>query len=72
MGPASRGFYVAALVAEIVFFSAFVGTYAYGLWLILFRAHPSARRQTSTIILFAANTMMFVLSLVVRGLSRAL
>ncbi|KAM5539318.1 hypothetical protein V8D89_007009 [Ganoderma adspersum] len=64
VGPASNRFYVAALVVEIVLFAAFVGTYAYGSWLILFRAHPSARRQTSTIVLFAANTMMFVLSLV--------
>ncbi|KAM5539570.1 hypothetical protein V8D89_006679 [Ganoderma adspersum] len=64
VGPASNRFYVAALVVEIVLFAAFVGTYAYGSWLILFRAHPSARRQTSTVVLFAANTMMFVLSLV--------
>ncbi|KAI1795350.1 hypothetical protein LXA43DRAFT_38415 [Ganoderma leucocontextum] len=64
VGPASAGFYVAAFVVEIVLFGAFVGTYAYGSWLILFRAHPSARRQTSTIVLFVANTMMFILSLV--------
>lgn len=66
VGPAAGGFYVAALVVEIVLFGAFVGTYAYGSWLILYRAHPAARRQTSTVVLFAANTMMFILSLVVR------
>ncbi|EJF60283.1 hypothetical protein DICSQDRAFT_171245 [Dichomitus squalens LYAD-421 SS1] len=63
-GPASIGFYFAALVLEIVFFGAFVGTYAYGSWLILCRAHPATRRQTSTVVLFAANTLMFLLSLV--------
>lgn len=66
MGPASERFYVAALAVEIVLFGAFVGTFAYGSWLILFRAHPSARRQTSTVVLFVANTMMFLLTLVVR------
>ncbi|TBU28391.1 hypothetical protein BD311DRAFT_328183 [Dichomitus squalens] len=63
-GPASIGFYFAALVLEIVFFGAFVGTYAYGSWLTLCRAHPATRRQTSTVVLFAANTLMFLLSLV--------
>ncbi|PIL26552.1 hypothetical protein GSI_12310 [Ganoderma sinense ZZ0214-1] len=64
VGPASRRFYVGAFAVETVLFVASVCTYAYGSWLILFRVHPSARRQTSTVVLFAANTMMLFLSFV--------
>ncbi|TFK84489.1 hypothetical protein K466DRAFT_577280 [Polyporus arcularius HHB13444] len=61
-GPASVHFFVAALVLEIIFYAAFVVTFAIGTWLLLCRTPPQMRRQTSTVMLLVANTVMFLLS----------
>ncbi len=65
-GPASVHFFVAALVLEIIFYAAFVVTFAIGTWLLLCRTPPQMRRQTSTVMLLVANTVMFLLSTTVR------
>ncbi|KAI0753717.1 hypothetical protein C8Q74DRAFT_1211070 [Fomes fomentarius] len=61
VGPASLHFFIAAFAIECVLYAAFVVSFGFGTW-ILCRAHPQTRRQTSNIILLAANTLMFLLA----------
>ncbi|KAI1795356.1 hypothetical protein LXA43DRAFT_1058505 [Ganoderma leucocontextum] len=61
-GPASLTFYAATLSVEIGLYAAFLISYAYGTWCLLFHAQQKTSRRRLNISLLVCNTLMLVLA----------